>query len=489
MSTLRHWFDPAWPDSQIYELSGRGSPYLAYHACGALLTALVGDALRANLLLLTAVGLAIPFATRSLLRAFDGDERLALFACVVFWCRPLALGFLPFMAAVPVALAVIAAVVRQAAEPTLRRGLVLAASTLFAFYLHLDAFILIVAVAVAVHLAPTRHAPTEGFLRRFSRLPVRLAWLAPAAASTCAWVLLARSDAGGEILGHGSIQFEPVEQLPTDFAAWTHGIWRPRVDTLLGVMPWVLLLPLAANVRVPERGGARGLLERCIPFACALALFVFIPFQVGVTSMLGVRLAVFLLPCLLVVVRPDPGRLSAAVFAGAALLAGAVSVEAAVEVYRADRAEASGIDDMLALVSPGSRLLTLDFVTVSAYSALPPWFHIGALHRLRGGGVASVSFSEVPHWPFRFRPGQDPPHVPGRSLEWQPCRFRNALDGPYFDYVLARGHVDPFRESPPGPAWRQAGHAGDWALYGKIPGVQIPATGSDQGPCGMVLGR
>jgi hypothetical protein len=357
------------------------------------------------------------------------------------------------------------------------------------FYLHLDALILVVVVAVVLQLSPAKNAATEGFGRRLWLLPRRLAWLWPTAIAACAWILLARSEAGIHILGEGTIHFEGLRQLPAEFTAWTHGMWRPRVDAVLGVMPWLLLLPLGVQVGVPERGGARGLLERCIPFACALALFALVPSQVGVTSALNVRLAVFLLPTVLVVVRPDPGRLSAAVFAAAALLSAAVSVEAAVEVHRADSTEAAGLDEVLAQVAPGARLLTLDFVRASAYSALPPWIHAGALHRLRGGGVASPSFSEVPHWPIRFRLDDRPPQVPGRFLEWQPCRYRNALDGEYFDSVLVRGTVDPFRESPPGPAWRQTARAGDWALYGKVPGVRVPANGIDHGPCGMSLGN
>jgi hypothetical protein len=309
--------------------------------------------------------------------------------------------------------------------------------------------------------------------------------LVPAALAAGAWIVLARAEAGAHIFGAGAVRFDSVGHLPAEFAAWTHGIWRTSVDLGLGVASWVLLLPLALGRGVPEKAGARGLLVRCIPFACALALFAFVPSQVGVTSELNVRLAVFLLPCLLAVVRPDPGRLATTVFASAALLSVAVALEAGVQVRRADRTEAAGLDDMLALVPPGARLVTLDFERVSATSALPPWIHAGALHRLRAGGVASVSFSEVPHWPIQFRPGQQPPEVAGRYLEWQPCRYRNTLDGEYFDTVLVRGRVDPFRAAPAGPAWRAQGHAGDWAVYAKVPGVRVPASGPDPGPCGM----
>lgn len=58
---------------------------------------MTGDALLANRLLLTAIGLALPYATRSLLVALRGDERLSIFGCAAFWCRSLSIGFLPFL--------------------------------------------------------------------------------------------------------------------------------------------------------------------------------------------------------------------------------------------------------------------------------------------------------------------------------------------------------------------------------------------------------
>ncbi|MBV9947998.1 MAG: hypothetical protein JOZ69_14180, partial [Myxococcales bacterium] len=185
MATLAHWFDPSWPDARIYELSGRGSPYLAYHVAGALLTRLTGDALLSNRILLTAVGLAIPYATRALLVAGRGDERLALFGCLVFWSRPLVIGFLPFMAAVPVALWAMAAAVRQADAPTRRRGAALALATLFVFYLHLDPFLLVAATVLALCLV---RGDGTSALARLERLPARAAWLLPGALAAASWL-------------------------------------------------------------------------------------------------------------------------------------------------------------------------------------------------------------------------------------------------------------------------------------------------------------
>jgi hypothetical protein len=490
MATLGHWFDPSWPDSQIYALSGRGSPYLAYHVAGALLARVTGDALLSNRLLLTATAFATPYATRALVVAFGGDERLALFGCLAFWSRPLAIGFLPFMAAVPVTLFVLALLVRQREAPKPRRAVGLAASTLLVFYLHLDPFILIVAVAVALNLAPSGGGD-ETFRQRLVRLPVRAAWLGPAAVAAGVWLVRAQGDAGLAGMGEGPVSFLPAEQLAAEFPAWAFGLWRSHVELVVGIAAWTLLLVLALTGRLPEPGGLRGLLVRFVPFGCAALLFTLLPFRVGVTRMLNVRFAIFLLPTLLVVLRPDPVRLTGRVLAAVALLTGVVAVHAAVQVHAAERAELAGVDALLGRVSPGARLLALEFDRESAFSQFPPWTKVGALHRLRGGGVASVSFAEVPHWPIHFRPGSRPPGLPGRDLEWHPCDFRNGVDGPYYDYVLVRGPIDPFRDDPPGPRWRLVGRAAQqrapaWALFERSGGPEAPVLAGDAGPCSGV---
>jgi hypothetical protein len=487
MATLRHWFDPAWPDSRIYALSGRGSPYLAYHVAGALLTRITGDALLANRLLLTVIGLALPYATRELLLAFGGDERLALFACAAFWCRPLVIGFLPFMAAVPVTIHVMALAQRQREAPTVRRAVSLGIWTLLVFYLHLDPFLLIVAVALALNLVP-RVGSEESFDERIRRLPSRVAWLVPGGIAAGVWLLRSHADAGRSFMGEGAVDFLSAEQLAFEFPAWAYGIWRSHVEDVTGIASWGFLLALAIHRRHPEPGGLRGLLVRFVPFGCGLLLFALLPFRVGVTRMLNVRFAVFLLPALVVALRPDPGRFTEAVLGGVALVTAGVAGHAALQIRSAERGEIAGLDELLAHVTPGARVLSLEFDRDSHFGRFPPWTKVGALHRLRGGGVASESFAEVPHWPIRFRPETQPPQLPGRDLEWHPCEFRNSVDGPYFDFVLVRGAIDPFRYEPRGPTWRMVGRALEplgppWTLFEKVPGAAEIDAGPDPGPC------
>jgi hypothetical protein len=108
---------------------------------------------------------------------------------------------------------------------------------------------------------------------------------------------------------------------------------------------------------------------------------------------------------------------------------------------------------------------------------------MGAYHRALGGGVASFSFSEIAHWPIQYAPAAAPPKKPLGSWEFDPCQFRNASDGGYYDAVLVRGQSNPFRDRPPGPAWRDVAHARDFTLFART-GATWPAWDvPDQGPC------
>ena len=101
IAALAHFHDPAWRIAEHYTFALGESQYLLYHLAGAALSLVVGTAERANLILLAATAIAWPYAMRALLRALGRDERLALFACPLFWNHALVIGLLPFVASVP----------------------------------------------------------------------------------------------------------------------------------------------------------------------------------------------------------------------------------------------------------------------------------------------------------------------------------------------------------------------------------------------------
>jgi hypothetical protein len=125
------------------------SQYLLYHAIGAVLTLAVRDPIVANQLLLALVAVAWPVSMRSLLRATGRDERIAVFATMVFYNRALAIGFLPYLASVPLAVFALAVVARHCTRPTAARGVLLGALALLLFYMHVSSYALFCALAAA----------------------------------------------------------------------------------------------------------------------------------------------------------------------------------------------------------------------------------------------------------------------------------------------------------------------------------------------------
>ena len=108
----------------------------------------------------------------------------------------------------------------------------------------------------------------------------------------------------------------------------------------------------------------------------------------------------------------------------------------------------------------------LPSMNCSAWAKFSPYLHFGSYYRARKGGVASFSFAELPQSPLRYRPEIAPPRKPPH-WEWEPWRFRNDVDGLYYDYILVRGFTDPFTRPGPGPTWRIVSHSGSWTLYAK----------------------
>jgi hypothetical protein len=109
---------------------------------------------------------------------------------------------------------------------------------------------------------------------------------------------------------------------------------------------------------------------------------------------------------------------------------------------------------------------------------------VGSYHLARAGGAAEMSFTRIRHWPIRDLPSQSDAQ---RPLFWTlaPCSFRNAFDGPRYDYVLARSPRDIFRASPPGPVWHRLDQEREWSLYVRDRDAVWPPWTErvDPGPC------
>jgi hypothetical protein len=276
----------------------------------------------------------------------------------------------------------------------------------------------------------------------------------------------------------------PQASLGIFFAAWTHDVWVSHVDEYLAVTFWLLFVWLGAHRGVTEPGGTRAVVARFAPFACVLCLYLVVPFKVGAGAMLNVRLGVLLALFILLVPRPDPGRASRWPFLLAAVMLVTGAGNAAYRIHESER-ELGDFDAVLAQIPPGARVLGLHFERDSTCTHSAPWVHVLAHHRTRsGGGVATVSFSELAHWPIQYRPEARPPRKSRMFWDFDPCLFRNSEDGDYYDIVVSRGVRDPFANDPPGPKWRELSSVNLFRVFAKIPDSgEKREPRPDDGPC------
>lgn len=437
IAAFSQWSDPSFRIGEHYVFAFGESQYLLYHGIGALIAKVIGSPERANVVLLVASGIAWPYAARALLRALGRDERLALFACPLFWNHALVMGLLPFVASIPLVLFGLACALRT------QRSWIVGAISFVLFVAHVQAFAIYVLALVLLTIA--------------ERSPKRkLLGLVPGILVAASWGLRVRIATRGTSLdAPQQLQFATPAQLVRGFPYWAHDTWRGHVDEALALAFWIALVVLALR-------GATKRIAVWMPLAVALGLFVFFPYRIGGGDMLNVRLAVFV--PLFVLPLLEPAKERAWPFVTAAVLTFAGAANHAREI-RTTQAEIGDFDRVLAELPRGARVLSLQFDRASHHTHFPAWVHAVALHRARHGGVAEPSFAVLGHWPIQYREGAAPPKKDVDFWEFRPDRFENAVDGPYYDYVLVRGPIASLCRARSGPRWIAVVNEGDWTLF------------------------
>ena len=467
-----------------YELALGNSQYLLYHAVGALIARVVGDAVLANKLLFALVAVMWPVSARSLLRALRRDERLAIFAAMVFWNRATIVGLEPYVASVPLVLFGLAVVVRQINEPTWRRGVALGLLAIAVFYTHASSYVLFGFAATALVLALALALRQQMKIRR---VLVTLVALVPSAIAAIVWWRAGSlSDAAAQ---PGGVDRMPLVESLGAMPIWTFDVWRSHVDELCAGAWWIAYgAVVIAGWRKSERPTDPLRIVVWVPFACAAAVYLTTPFRIGGAAMLNVRLApvLTLFALLGLVMRRD--RLATVPLAIAACAALVTAGNAAFEIRRVEREKLGDLDGLLAAMRPDTRLAMLNFERSSPRTHFWPYVFAGSYHRARGGAIASYSFVELPHWPVHYARGKAPPEH-GPFWAFRPCAYRYREDGAFYDYVLVQGDVDVFgeRQRGSGPPFLAIAHAGAFTLYEKTTGPGGPADSApdvpDHGPC------
>lgn len=496
MGSIAHYGDPAYGIAEHYQIGWTTSQYLLLHLVGGGLTKLTADVELTAKILLVTLAVAWVQSSRSLLRAFGGDQRLAVLSALLFWNPSLLLGFLPYLASLPALFWTLAAyVAKPDVEVWSRRTVGLALAAVGVFYTHASAFTLLVAIALAVtttHLwRKTTDLPLFGrFVEMARRMVTRLAWLTPACVCAGVWVLRGRFGMHGSSIHEADEigTMAPLRAMKV-MALWAHDIWASHVDDAIGISFWGIFLVLLfggsfrrrEDGRPPEERG--DVLGSIVPLAVAIAIYLATPFRVGTGLLLNVRMAPVLAVLALLALRPARGlRGTIPILLGAVLAV--VQCVDNVQQIRAAQRDVDGLPELLDSVPRGGKLISLNFAGFATNPAHPPfWIYAGSWHRAKAGGIASFSFSELTHWSVQYRPGGGPPKQDDLAWAMNPCLYRNTRDGSFFDYVLVRGALNPFRNDPPGPRWKVRGRTAKYTLWEKDLSRESQTVGADVGPC------
>jgi hypothetical protein len=464
------------------EANFASSPYLAYHVVGALLAKLVGSAMLANRLLVFGIALAFPLSMRRLLAAFDAPPEYAWFAILPFYCRALTIGFLPFMASIPLGMLLLAEAKRDNTDAPLRRSVGMALLSALLFYCHISSFSIFVPAAFfVVSFDPMQR------VERFSlaTLARRYTWGFVPVLLGLRFVLHGRLAMRGEGLDDAPSAPMSLARRFYAFPAWIYDNFRERHDDAVAVLYWLAFLwALIATVRHIKSNRASAIAwVHGIPCAVALLVFLATPFQVGAAAFLNVRLApIVLLLCLPLFRAPLGTRMQVAV-ASTALVGGLVFGTLARAVYHEQGAPLLKVTES---IPPGARTVSLNFVHGARSAFLDPYPYSGSLAAAERGGLSGFSFAELPHWSVHYRRDAAPPKDHPPFWVFAPCTFRNQTDGVFFDHVIVRGAVDPFRNHPIGPVYERVIERAMYTLYRKVPGrfwTVDNGGAQDDGPC------
>lgn len=258
--------------------------------------------------------------------------------------------------------------------------------------------------------------------------------------------------------GRGEPVYAPFSRSLAELPSWMLDVLPGDADDVLFVL-WatlaggVLLWGRATREPLPSALRARLVV---VPLAAFLAYFV-TPVSYDWIWPINARFPLLAAIFALVVLRPLGGRLlRGGVIAGATLLA-LVSVATVAEAALGFAEETGELDEALAEIPKGSRVVGLIYDRQSQHVRFAPYIHAVAWAQAERGGAAMFTFADFPQSPIRFREDERPPPVPPR-WEWEPQRVQPAqLE--WYEYVLARGGPGRVARAPGvepvfrGPRW------------------------------------
>ena len=448
--------DPALHFADYFDVELLRTQYLAWYLAAYLLAHLVGVQ-AANTLLLTLALVGTPYALRLLLRELGRDQRLALFVLPLLWNAHLILGFLNFIAAIPLALLGLALAVRLRRGPSRRDEIALGIVALVTFYMHVVPFGFLGLGAGLIAIGEGAKTTLRRWLPLIPATLAALLWsrTSPAGQATLTAALIGGDDGGP------SPTFATASQAIREIPMWLTDVLHGEADDRLLVAWAVFVLLCLALGRRRVDGDRTGLASTrriglLAPFA-ALAYFV-APTSYDwiwpISARFPLLALIFLIPVL-----PAPRRLAAgAVFGGVALVSALSFVAVADAFVTFEEQEVGELDEAIAAIPKGARVAGLIWDRGSSTVKFSPFIHAVAWYQAKRGGAVMFTFADFPQSPIRFREDRRPPKV-GPRWEWMPERVRPTQELGWYEYVLARGGPGRIANEPAyepvfrGPRW------------------------------------
>ena len=443
--------------------------YLLLFAVSSVLPIVV-----ATKVVLSAALIAFPWVTGLVLRELGTDERLKWLAIPGSYSVAFYWGFVVYVVAIPIALALLVLTIRFERDPSLRRGIGIAAFSVLLFFCHVMA-LGFVALACLTYLVGRNLGSPQRLLRLMlpytAPLPIIALWMT-------------------RILGTEA----SVQNAPTVF-----GGFRAHLTTLfsqlsgldgiafaasLPIAATILLLPFATGHRFSAKP------ERWLPLTVGVVVYFLFPSFAQNTAFLYERLGVFLIPLWLMAWDPpaNKGRAFGVVtLAILALWSGVNLVR-----FALFGSSMNQFDVVLKAAEPGRHLAGMLVCNASPYFTNPVYLHFAAWYQAVGLGIADMSFAITHPSPVRYRDMKQPRF--GEFLAWNPTAFSWSRDaGDSYDYFLVCAGADLadvlFKD-------RQASvtlvaQQGPWWLYRNVTRVQQlesaspvprPLSEHEQGP-------
>jgi hypothetical protein len=442
----RDFHDPRFGYDRIFEIH-YFTPYLLGYSFARAFAAFVSIRIALKIVITLAV-LATPLALDRMLRVLGTDPRFSLIGFPVALGYPFLWGFFNYVVALPVGILFLAYGFEYARGVTLRRGLVLFLFALVVFWAHGMVFLVCVgAVAFAV-------VASSGGLRRAG---IGLLPIAGAALLVLAWSMAVRERGSSAV---PTLYQYGWQRLPL-IAPLSVGYGHDSFATAVG---WTLIALLGLAGMRPSRSP-----WRLLPFAWCLLLFLALPRNALNVAVLYPRVAVFILPFVLVAFEQKKPLLRPALFN---LLLPAVIVGwlgfQSVRFHAFDD-DARGYDALLEKMEPGRKLRGLMFVRGSeVFGDGAPLLHHPVWYQAEKGGYVAFSFAQSSISLVSYRP-EARPDVDA-EIDWHPEIFDPSRETIQYDYFVVHspepiGHALFAR----GPVKMEfEGRSGDWWLYRRV---------------------